>query len=79
MDTLKSEKFLNIRALFTLLFEILCTFKMQWYKILKILAAYVISTSDNFSTTKTEVQWSEYNAIIDKTVHDLKGKLYHES
>jgi hypothetical protein len=45
---------------------------MQCYKILKTLAAYVTSTFDNFSSKKNEVQRSEYNAIIDKRVHDLR-------
>jgi hypothetical protein len=52
---------------------------VQCYKILKTLVAYATLTSDNFCSTKTEVQWSEYNAIIDKTDHDLKEKLYQQS
>jgi len=52
---------------------------VQCYKILKTLVAYVTLTSDNFCSTKNEVQLSEYNAIIDKTDHDVKEKLYQQS
>ena len=44
--------------------EILILQSQKKNVILKTLVANVTATSDNFCSTKTGVQWSEYNAIL---------------